>query len=381
MKTYPLGLASSLYTVFCIACAPGENADANNADAAPPMDEAAQIAQHMETAEAASADYPQLFQRVCTQAAEARPRAAADATSQPAPATQPNAPAPGREGQAAAATAREGQAAPAAAGRRGRGAPQGPPPRSEWYAEPRKVFDNLYFVGQSEYTAWAVTTSEGIIIIDPIYDWSVEAEVVEGLEKLGLDPRTIKYVLVSHAHRDHVGGARLLQERYGARVVMGAGDWDLLERSTASWPKPVRDMVAEDGQQLTLGETTLTFYLTPGHTPGTVSTIFQVKDGDATHTAAIWGGTAYNFLGGPEEARWFGEYIASAQRFKQLTRDAGADVLISNHSNFDESDTKLAALARRAAGAPHPYVVGSESIQRYLTVVEECAKVGLLNVT
>jgi metallo-beta-lactamase class B len=139
--------------------------------------------------------------------------------------------------------------------------------------------------------------------------------------------------------------------------------------------------VAEDGQKLTLGETTLTLYLTPGHTPGTISTIFPVRDGATTHTAAIWGGTAYNFLGSEEEVRWFGEYISSAQRFKQLTRDAGADVVISNHSNFDESDAKLAALARRAPGAPHPYVVGNDAIQRYLTVVEECAKVGLLNVS
>jgi metallo-beta-lactamase class B len=360
-------MASVLWLSVSLGCAGGEDANAaGGAEAAVPLDESAQIAQHLETAEAASADYPQLFQRVCTQAAEARPRGAEDAA---APATPAPSPAPA------------GQPGAAAAAPRGQGAPQGPPPRSEWYAEPRKVFDNLYFVGQSEYTAWAITTSEGIIVIDPIYDWSVEAEVVEGLEKLGLDPRTIRYVLVSHAHRDHVGGARLLQERFGARVVMGAGDWDLLERNTGNWPKPVRDMVAEDGQQLTLGETTLNLYLTPGHTPGTISTIFQVKDGANTHTAAIWGGTAYNFLGSAEEVRWFGEYIASAQRFKQLTRDAGADVVISNHSNFDESDAKLAALARRAAGAPHPYVVGNESIQRYLTVVEECAKVGLLNVS
>jgi metallo-beta-lactamase class B len=226
-----------------------------------------------------------------------------------------------------------------------------------------------------------VTTSEGIIVIDPIYDWSVEAEVVEGLTTLGFDPRTIRYVLVSHAHRDHVGGARLLQERYGARVIMGAGDWDLLEQSTASWPKPTRDIVAQDGQTLTLGETTLTLYLTPGHTPGTISTLFRVTDGNATHTAVIWGGTAYNFLGRSDEARWFGEYIASSERFRQIAREAGADVMIANHSNFDESDVKLAALAQRAPGAPHPYVVGAESIQRYMTIVEECARVGLLNVT
>src|SRR5689334_18755344 len=70
-----------------------------------------------------------------------------------------------------------------------------PPPRSQWHVDPVKVFDNLYFLGQSEYTAWAVTTSAGIIVIDPLFDYSVEDEVVNGLTKLGLDPRNIKYVL------------------------------------------------------------------------------------------------------------------------------------------------------------------------------------------
>ena len=37
--------------------------------------------------------------------------------------------------------------------------PRGTPPREAWYAEPVKVFDNLHFVGQTEFSAWAVTTS------------------------------------------------------------------------------------------------------------------------------------------------------------------------------------------------------------------------------
>jgi hypothetical protein len=63
--------------------------------------------------------------------------------------------------------------------------------RDNWHAEPVKVFDNLYFVGQTEYSAWAVTTSAGIILVDTIYDYSVEDEVVGGLRKLGRDPATI----------------------------------------------------------------------------------------------------------------------------------------------------------------------------------------------
>ena len=113
------------------------------------------------------------------------------------------------------------------------------------------------------------------------------AWVTSGLAKLGLDPKNIKYVLVSHAHRDHVGGASYLQDRFGARVVMSAADWDLLGRTGGAWPKPKRDIVATDGQHLTLGDTTLTLYLTPGHTLGTISSLIPVKDGKAAHRSPV----------------------------------------------------------------------------------------------
>jgi metallo-beta-lactamase class B len=276
--------------------------------------------------------------------------------------------------------------APAPAAQAGAAPPQGPPERSRWHAEPAKVFDNLYFVGEIEYSAWAVATSDGIILIDAIFDYSVEDEVIGGLKKLGLDPTTIKYVIVSHGHRDHVGGARYLQENLGARVVMSADDWDLVERTTGAWPKPKRDMVATDGQRLTLGDTTVTLYLTPGHTLGTISTLVPVKDGARTHLAAAWGGTAFNWTTNraayitPErpDRFWFETYSKSAQRFRDIVAKAGADVLIANHTNFDGSKTKLPRLAKRGAANPHPYVIGNDSVQRYLTVADECAKAGLL---
>jgi len=274
-------------------------------------------------------------------------------------------------------------AAPTQTPARGRGAApqaQEPPPRAQWHAEPAKVFDNLLFVGQTEYTAWAVTTSDGIIVIDPLWDYSVEDEIVEGLKKLGHDPRSIKYVLVSHGHRDHVGGARLLQERFGARVVMSEADWDLVERTGGSWPKPKRDVVATDGERLTLGDTTLTLTLTPGHTPGTISTIVPVKDQGRAHVAALWGGTGFNFTITPDKPRkyWFEQYINSAQRFRDVVAKAGADVLIANHPNQDNAKAKLAALAARKPGDRHPFVVGNDSVTRYVTMVGECARAGQL---
>jgi metallo-beta-lactamase class B len=259
----------------------------------------------------------------------------------------------------------------------------GPPARSTWYAEPAKVFDNLYFLGQTEYSAWAVTTSQGIILIDTIYDYSVEEEVVGGLRKLGMDPAQIKYAIVSHGHGDHSGGAKYLQDHFGTKIVLSAADWDLLDKSSGT--KPRRDMVATDGQKLTLGDTTVTIHLTPGHTLGTLSTLVPVKDNGRAHLAANWGGTAFNWTrGGPAyitperpQSFWFRTYSDSAKRFKEIAARAGADVLIANHTIFDGSKTKIPALKTRQPNQPHPYVVGTDAVQRYLTTVQECALAGV----
>ena len=260
------------------------------------------------------------------------------------------------------------------------GAPAPPPDRAKWHVEPMKVFDNLYYLGQSEYSAWAVNTSAGIIVIDTLFDYSVEDEIVNGLTKLGLDPKNIKYVIVSHAHSDHAGGAKLLQDRFGAHVLMSAADWDLTARNTQSWPKPKHDMVVTDGQKLTLGDTTLTMYLTPGHTPGTISTIIPVKDNGRPHVVAEWGGTGFNFTVSPDKPRsyWYETYAKSSDHFRDVVKKAGADVLIANHPEQDGAKAKLAALATRKAGAPNPYVIGNDSVTGYVTMVGECARASLL---
>ena len=256
---------------------------------------------------------------------------------------------------------------PAAAPRGAPGAQRpGPPDRSTWYAEPVKVFDNLYFLGQTEYSVWAVRTSEGIIAIDTIFDYAVEEEVAGGLKKLGLDPATIKYAVVTHAHPDHHGGAKFLQDRYGARVLMSAADWDVLDRTNGT--KPKRDMVATDGQKLTLGDTTLTLYITPGHTPGTLSLLIPVKDNGQPHLAALWGGTGLN-----ADRESLQSYIRSAQRFTDIVRQAGADIILANHTDWDQSKVNLPMLAKRTPGSPNPYVVGNEKVQRFLKVAIECA--------
>src|SRR3989441_8683021 len=93
-----------------------------------------------------------------------------------------------------------------------RGTPPGPPARETWYAEPAKVADNLYFLGTKIHNAWAIVGSEGTIVLEALYDYAAQDEIFGGMRKLGLDPRRIKYVILSHAHADHDGGAKLLQD-------------------------------------------------------------------------------------------------------------------------------------------------------------------------
>lgn len=254
------------------------------------------------------------------------------------------------------------------------GKPRAIPARETWYAEPAKVFDNVYFVGTKIHNAWAIKTSEGIILLDTMFNYAAEAEIIGGLKKLGLDPATIKYVIVSHGHGDHDEGAKMLQDRYGTRVIMSAPDWDMITKA-GNMPGgvPKRDIVATDGQKVTLGDTTVTILLTPGHTLGTLSFLFPVKDQGKTYQVAYSGGMGFNFDRTPQR---FDTYIASAKKFGDAAKAAGANIIFSNHSMYDQA--WIRSRWQRKAGEVSPFVVGADGVARYATVLSECAKAAKL---
>jgi metallo-beta-lactamase class B len=255
--------------------------------------------------------------------------------------------------------------------------PSKAPARDSWYTEPAKVFDNLYFVGGKVHSAWILQTREGLILFDTIYPYNSEELIIGGMKKLGLDPRDIKYMLISHAHGDHIGGAEMMQSRYGMRVVMAGIDWDLVEKYPLRYKgmAPKRDINAVDGMKITLGESTVTISHTPGHTPGTLSYTFVVRDNGKPVNVAYSGGTAFNFVNNTPDPgiKNFQTYIDSQKRFAAHAASTGATVLISNHSEFDIADTKNKMLAGRGNG-PHPYEQGAATVQRYFQVMQGCAR-------
>jgi metallo-beta-lactamase class B len=241
---------------------------------------------------------------------------------------------------------------------------------------PGRAFDNLAFVGAKWVSAWALTTSDGIILLDALNNEDEAERLIEGgLRQLGLDPARIRRIVVSHGHGDHYGGATWLQQRHGAQILMSGADWHMMETGlefdVLQWGRPPRrDVIVEDGETIRLGDTALRVLLTPGHSPGTISLLFDVREGGRTHRALLWGGTAFNFGRRPDRMQRIASYIAGTRRAKDIATRENVTVLLSNHSGYDEADRKL---QRLRDGAANPFVIGQEAVQRALTVIEECA--------
>ncbi len=249
---------------------------------------------------------------------------------------------------------------------------------------PTKVFDNLYSVGQSAVSAFALVTSDGIILFDTLNNED-EAKnlLVPNLVQMGLDPRNIKYIVLTHEHPDHYGGAAYLQQTYGAKVISTAAGWKGMAELFAlpsgvgsKQPIPTHDLDITDGEILTLGDTKLTFYLTPGHSWGTLSVFFSVTDKGKRHVAGLFGGTG----GAPADLGLQRAQIASLERWAVIARKAGVDVNITNHPMHNEGMEKEVLLRYRLAGDSNPFVLGVPVYERYVKVLAECgrAQLGML---
>jgi metallo-beta-lactamase class B len=265
-------------------------------------------------------------------------------------------------------------AAPAAARGAAPAAPAarpGAPARETWYAEPAKVADNLYFLGTRVHNAWAIVGSEGIIVIEALFDYAAQDEIIGGMKKLGLDTSKVKYVLLSHAHGDHDGGAKLLQDEIpGVHLVYGAEDWDAIDRvANRAGGKPKRDMVGKDGMKISVGDASVQIVTMPGHTPGTLSFLFEVKDNGKPLRFAYVGGTAIPFNG---DAAYYDTYLASSKKLADAAAAFGATALMSNHTEFDNGYFRAHTAAARKSGVANPYEVGREAVGRYFTVVQNC---------
>lgn len=268
----------------------------------------------------------------------------------------------------------------------GGGGRGGPPPRESWYAEPAQVGDNLYFLGTMDHNSFALVAESGdIIVIDALFDYATPAEIVGGLETLGLDPNDVRYVVISHAHGDHDGGVKYLQDKIpGVTILYGEGDWpSVTARGAAGAVRSGPQNDGTDERVVSAGDQDVSVRLVtmPGHTPGTLSFLFEFEDGGDPIRVAYVGGTAISFTN--TDPAYYDEYIESSAKFAHAAEAFGATALMSNHSEFDLGYLRSHAAASRSSrdDVPNPYDIGAQGVADYFEVVRYCASAAKLRAT
>lgn len=228
---------------------------------------------------------------------------------------------------------------------------------------PFTILGNVHFVGTQGLGVFLITTPQGHILIDGALAQSVP-QILDNIRALGFNPGDIKYLLNTHAHYDHAAGLAGLQRASGAVMIASAADKPYLEAGsvdhgpTSDTPfPPVRvDRVVDDGDTVTLGGTTLTALLTPGHSPGCTSWTLTATDSKGVarkvflHCSASLGGQSLV----PEA---YPGMIANYRATFAKVRGLQADVFLANHDLFFDLHAKR---ARQLAGEADAFVVPSE---------------------
>ncbi|QGZ42501.1 metallo-beta-lactamase class B [Pseudoduganella flava] len=229
--------------------------------------------------------------------------------------------------------------------------------------EPFPIYGNTYYVGPHGVGSVLVTSPAGHILIDAGTPKS-PAAIVASIRKLGFQPTDVKYILTSHEHYDHVGGAAELQRLTGAVVVgsersvpvLVSGKPDKADPQLGSLPDmaPVaRTRAVKEGDVIKLGPLAITAHDTPGHTPGGLSWTWQsVENGRAANMVYADSLNAFGLhgfrYGG--DARW---PQAKAQLEASIAKIAAlpCDVLIAAHPDLADLWERKAQQAQRGNAA------------------------------
>ena len=155
--------------------------------------------------------------------------------------------------------------------------------------EPFKIIGNVYFCGTFQASCHLIDTGDGLILIDPGYENTLYL-VIASIYKLGFRPEDIKYIVNTHWHWDHTEATAALAELSGAKTLLGWQD----EEKAKCYFTP--DILLKDGDTLTLGNTTMSFVETPGHTKGTVSFFFETQENGVMYRVGMFGGAGANTL-------------------------------------------------------------------------------------
>jgi metallo-beta-lactamase class B len=214
--------------------------------------------------------------------------------------------------------------------------------------EPFRIAGNLFYVGASEIASYLVATPNGLIVIDGGF---VETAPIirANIEKLGFHFKDVRILLSTHAHYDHAGGLAALKEQTGAKLMASERDAPLLERGGKDdpqfgdkWPFPpvTPDRLLHDGDPVTLGGSTLTAVMTPGHTQGcTTWTMTVGEKGKSYHVVIVGSPTfpAYKLVGNEKYPDIVSDYHKTFATLQSLP----CDIFLGAHGSFFNLSAKM----------------------------------------
>ncbi|MBZ5634821.1 MAG: subclass B3 metallo-beta-lactamase [Acidobacteriia bacterium] len=217
---------------------------------------------------------------------------------------------------------------------------------------PHKVMDNLYYVGTKELASFLIVTPQGNILMNSNYEASVPV-IRANVEKLGFKFSDIKILIAGHAHPDHVEGDAMVKELTGAQVVVGRVDEAKTREFRPGGKEHPIDRLVDDGQTVTLGGTTLTAHIMPGHTRGCLAWSTNLKENGKTY---------YTFI----ECSLNGRFVQTLDQYPGILDDFRAtykkartfpvEVFLSSHASFYGMAEKYAKLEKRGPNDPNPFV-------------------------
>lgn len=219
---------------------------------------------------------------------------------------------------------------------------------------PHKIIGNIYFVGPQALGSFLISTPAGLILINSDYERTVPV-IKASVEKLGFKMSDIKILLGSHAHGDHMEGDAMMKELTGAQVMAMAEDVPALRAMKPGGKEHPIDRILHDGDQVSLGGTTLTAHLTPGHTKGCTTWTLKAEEGGKTYDVVIVGSAGTN--PGVKLVN-NADYPNIAQDFEHtfdVLRSLPCDVPLGSHPGMYGMAEKYAKLAANPNG-PNPYI-------------------------
>jgi metallo-beta-lactamase class B len=209
-------------------------------------------------------------------------------------------------------------------------------------------------VGTGGLGTFLVTTPEGHILINTDFERTVPL-IEESVAALGFDLDDVKIILGSHAHGDHQAADVFLRERTGAQVM-------IMQEDVAGWQRMNRgdnipiERILHDGDEVTLGGTTLVAHRTPGHTRGCTSWGVELEEGGETYNALIvcsFGVNAnYVLVDNPNYPDIADDYRATFAKARAMP----VDVFVASHGSFYDLPAKHEKLLHRMQGDPNPFV-------------------------